>query len=148
MWRLSTVRQVKVERVQSSLLCFSTRTISSLRGYVESARDALTYYSLNRTKDGLGVTIPSQIRYVYYVDYIMSKGGFNKVKLPGKQLSISRIIFGPKPSGGFSSYSSLGLDPRPFSPYLKKPYRKNCHPELLCTGRSPPVEISFWTVLF
>jgi phosphatidylinositol-3,4,5-trisphosphate 3-phosphatase/dual-specificity protein phosphatase PTEN len=39
-------------------------------GLVQTAEDALKYYGIMRTENGKGVTIPSQIRYVYYFEHI------------------------------------------------------------------------------
>lgn len=39
--------------------------------YVKSAYESLVYYGKIRTKNGKGVTIPSQIRYVYYFEHFM-----------------------------------------------------------------------------
>jgi len=63
---------------------------------MDSAKDSLLYYGLNRTSDGKGVTIQSQIRYVYYYEHmIRKKRKFES--LPNKLWSISRIFMGPKP---------------------------------------------------
>jgi phosphatidylinositol-3,4,5-trisphosphate 3-phosphatase/dual-specificity protein phosphatase PTEN len=41
-------------------------------GIVRSAEDAMKYYGIMRTENGKGVTIPSQIRYIYYFEHAMN----------------------------------------------------------------------------
>lgn len=38
---------------------------------IKNSKDAMVYYGIIRTHDGKGVTIPSQIRYVYYFDHYL-----------------------------------------------------------------------------
>ena len=40
-------------------------------GFADSAQNAMTYYGWKRFKNGLGVTQPSQIRYIYYFEKIL-----------------------------------------------------------------------------
>lgn len=71
----------------------------------DAARDALLYFGLSRTNDGNGVTIPSQRRYVYYYEYMVSKK-MTYADLPRRLHSIVRIFFGPKPNlGSLSTFS-------------------------------------------
>lgn len=73
--------------------------------FFRMARDALMYYAMARTSDGLGVTIPSQTRYVYYYEHMLHK----KKKyhdLPHKRYFLSRLYVGPGPKTGvLSSFS-------------------------------------------
>ena len=48
--------------------------------FCKSAYDALVYYGKLRTKNDKGVTIPSQIRYVYYFDYFIQWRMKNNIK--------------------------------------------------------------------
>ena len=51
------------------------------RFVIKNAKDAMIYYGKIRTKDGKGVTIPSQIRYVYYFDHFLKLLLYHKKQL-------------------------------------------------------------------
>lgn len=75
----------------------------------DTAKDALLFYGLSRTIDGKGVTIPSQIRYVYYYEHFVRKN-ISCADLPRTMYSINRIFLGPKVTkGSFSTFSRLKL---------------------------------------
>ena len=64
----------------------------------KTAKEALVYYGKIRTSNGKGVTIPSQIRYVYYYDEYLKRGK----DMPSKVVKIYkiRIISIPSIQGG------------------------------------------------
>ena len=43
------------------------------RNYFKKAEDAISYFGLMRLSNGKGLTVPSQIRYVYYFENILNK---------------------------------------------------------------------------
>ena len=48
---------------------------------IKDAKDAMLYYGKIRTKNEKGVTIPSQIRYVYYFDHFLKLLTYAKKKI-------------------------------------------------------------------
>lgn len=76
----------------------------------KTAKDSLLYYGLIRTKNGKGVTIPSQIRYVYYFEHYI-KSGFRLERLKNRIYKINKVTIGPKPDLGvmknFGEFSNL-----------------------------------------
>jgi phosphatidylinositol-3,4,5-trisphosphate 3-phosphatase/dual-specificity protein phosphatase PTEN len=58
-------------------------------------KDALDFYAAMRTYNKKGVTIPSQIRYVYYTGQIMNQWG--GVLPKAKTLLLKSIVFNPPP---------------------------------------------------
>ena len=57
----------------------------------KTAKDALTYFGKMRTKNGKGVTIPSQIRYTYYFEHIMKISKLNQPKCKIRKIKIITI---------------------------------------------------------
>lgn len=87
-------------------------------GIVETSDDAMLYYGTRRTKDGKGVTIASQKRYVKYYETVLSK--YNGEAPPPRKLKLTRLRvhtvpnFSGKPfvliEKGKESYSSPAVE--------------------------------------
>jgi protein-tyrosine phosphatase len=64
-------------------------------GIFDEAQVALEYYNLRRTKDGVGVNIPSQVRYIHYwckfLSEGMSLGGLDQRLWVFKKVAISTV---------------------------------------------------------
>lgn len=78
----------------------------------DSAHDALMYYGLLRTLNGKGVTIPSQIRYVYYFEYFL-KGNISIEDMPNISYRVEKIIIGPNYTGFLKSFGKQESNPQP-----------------------------------
>eukprot|EP01052_Picozoa_sp_SAG31_P019190 SAG31_NODE_1389_length_8545_cov_3.081103_10_plen_614_part_00 len=75
-------------------------------GDYRTAQDALEYYGHARSKSAKGVTIPSQIRYVYYFVHWLRSPAY-QFPLPRVTLALERVIL----HGGAPTYSAGGSDP-------------------------------------
>eukprot|EP00924_Labyrinthula_sp_SR-Ha-C_P004657 maker-scaffold_1-snap-gene-7.35-mRNA-1 protein AED:0.10 eAED:0.10 QI:107/0.5/0.33/0.66/0.5/0.33/3/0/415 len=62
-------------------------------GHCKTADSALEFFSAKRTTNGKGVTIPSQIRYVYYYEQLLRKGSVTPMEF---KLTHLRIVTVPK----------------------------------------------------
>ena len=73
--------------------------------YAGSAAEALTIFAKQRTKDGKGVQIPSQKRYMSYFEQVMKNGG---ALPPDRPVRITKIVFSSTPrfdpDGGCDPY--------------------------------------------
>ncbi|KAJ3071501.1 hypothetical protein HK102_006424, partial [Quaeritorhiza haematococci] len=65
-------------------------------GLVASAEEALGFYAKARTVDGKGVTIPSQIRYVHYAQYLIA----NHFQISEKTVYLEKLIIHTIPKFG------------------------------------------------
>jgi len=62
-----------------------------------TAKDALQFYAAMRTYNQKGVTIPSQIRYVYYMGQVMSR--FSGNQPPNSTVILKSIVLSHAPKG-------------------------------------------------
>jgi phosphatidylinositol-3,4,5-trisphosphate 3-phosphatase/dual-specificity protein phosphatase PTEN len=70
----------------------------------ETARDAIEFFGAQRTHDGKGVTIPSQLRYIHYTEKIVSSEDLSFCDAPQRVLVQVIMITIPSfdPTGGCS----------------------------------------------
>lgn len=61
----------------------------------KTAKDALSYYGMIRTMNNKGVTIPSQMRYVYYFEQFLHLN-LELYQLRDPVYQIEKITIGPK----------------------------------------------------
>ena len=66
-------------------ICYS-RTLLNRKKFI-SAFEAVRYYGTMRTVDGKGLTIPSQIRYVYYFEEFLK----SNCNMPSKSIALKKV---------------------------------------------------------
>ena len=110
--------------------CFTCCLLLYLN-YFNNAYDCIKYYGIRRTDDGKGLTVPSQIRYVFYWEKILKKKNIQfPIKFP--TLFIYNIKLNPipkiknfSPSFIIQNYDDDGNVIREYSYNYNKNYNNN-----------------------
>lgn len=78
--------------------------------YCPTAEEALQLFGQERTADGKGVTIPSQIRYVGYYERFVNEELGDSFDFSGKKISVTRLVVKNPPRGFNPALKVLRLD--------------------------------------
>mmetsp|Transcript_51278 Transcript_51278/g.133176 ORF Transcript_51278/g.133176 Transcript_51278/m.133176 type:complete len:427 (-) Transcript_51278:91-1371(-) len=94
-------------------------------GYQRTATDAIAFYNGRRTKDGRGLTVPSQRRYVHYYERVLAGASFEGVQRTLSSIRVcgvpdtprfTRLLITIRQHGGTKDHAPvlvvLEIDPR------------------------------------
>ena len=86
----------------------------------DTAKEALLYYGRMRTDNGKGVTIPSQIRYVYYFEQILKLKMPHPVEFIKKYIKKIRMFTLPKFHKVYTTFFKIENNKNEYSSEKKK----------------------------